>query len=136
MEINLIICCVGLLICFGGVYMWKVAAGAMGMLSGALFGICMSIFINLNENGGGSDQLQIILTIITAVLVCGLSVLRLRISTALNIFMGSFVILFLLFCMFLQGRVQSGIMLIITLILAIGLAVLGYLQYSLNILVR
>ena len=62
---------------------------SMGMLSGALFGICMSIFINLNENGGGSDQLQIILTIITAVLVCGLSVLRLRISTALNIFMGS-----------------------------------------------
>jgi len=59
--------------------------------------------------------------------VCGLSVLRLRISTALNIFMGSFVILFLLFCMFLQGRVQSGIMLIITLILAMGLAVLGYL---------
>ena len=52
---------------------------------------------------------------------------RLRISTALNIFMGSFVILFLLFCMFLQGRVQSGIMLIITLILAMGLAVLGYL---------
>ena len=41
--------------------------------------------------------------------------------------MGSFVILFLLFCMFLQGRVQSGIMLIITLILAMGLAVLGYL---------
>lgn len=103
---------------------------SMGMLSGALFGICMSIFINLNENGGGSDQLQIILTIITAVLVCGLSVLRLRISTALNIFMGSFVILFLLFCMFLQGRVQSGIMLIITLILAMGLAVLGYLQHS------
>ena len=130
MEINLIICCVGLLICFGGVYMWKVAAGAMGMLSGALFGICMSIFINLNENGGGSDQLQIILTIITAVLVCGLSVLRLRISTALNIFMGSFVILFLLFCMFLQGRAQSGIMLIITLILAMGLAVLGYLRHS------
>lgn len=30
-------------------------------------------------------------------------------------------------CMFLQGRVQSGIMLIITLILAMGLAVLGYL---------
>ena len=59
--------------------------------------------------------------------MCGLSVLRLRISTALNIFMGSFVILFLLFCMFLQGRVQSGIMLIITLILAMGLAVLGYL---------
>lgn len=62
--------------------------------------------------------------------MCGLSVLRLRISTALNIFMGSFVILFLLFCMFLQGRVQSGIMLIITLILAMGLAVLGYLQHS------
>ena len=130
MEINLIICCVGLLICFGGVYMWKITAGAMGMLSGSLFGICMSIFINLNDNVIVSDQMQIILIIITAVLVCGLSALRLRLSTALNIFMGSFVILFLLFCMFLQGRGQSGIMLIITLVCAVVLAVLGYLQYS------
>ena len=130
MEINLIICCVGLLICFGGGSMWKITAGAMGMLSGSLFGICMSIFINLNDNVIVSDQMQIILIIITAVLACGLSALRLRLSTVLNIFMGSFVILFLLFCMFLQGRGQSGIMLIITLVCAVVLAVLGYLQYS------
>lgn len=51
MEINLLLVCVGLVICFGGIYIRKLTSGLMGLIWGAIMGL-IGVVVTALYSGG------------------------------------------------------------------------------------
>ena len=79
MELNLLLVCVGLVICFGGIYFRKICAGIMGLVWGALIGVVTVIIMALSSGDiwslmyGSEDSSAMMIIIVMAIIVCALS---------------------------------------------------------------
>lgn len=51
MGVNLFLLCVGLVICFGGIYFRKVVSGLLGFVWGAVLGGVVLLFMGISQGG-------------------------------------------------------------------------------------
>lgn len=133
MEINLALICVGLVICFGGIYIKKFTSGLMGLVWGAIMGV-IGVVVSALYSGGFwyligclEEPEALIVVAVVALVVCFLSVAFERLCAAVNAFSGSFIILLVVVCMFAEDEEQ-----LMLLLLAVGVAsaVVGMIAYK------
>lgn len=136
MELNLLLVCVGLAICFGGIYFRKICAGIMGLIWGALMGVVLVSVMALSSGGiwslmyASEDNSSVMLIVITAIVVCTVSVCFDELCAAINAFFNSFFVVFMIACLFIEDIDALSGVVIISLIIAIALAVAAYLYYK------
>lgn len=133
MEINLLLICVGLIICFGGIYIRKFTSGLMGLIWGAIMGLVGVVVWALYSGGLWylmsqlEDPTVLIVIGAVAVVMCFLSVVFERFCAAVNAFSGSFVILFVIVCLFVEDMDQLPMLL---LLVAVGSFVVSMISYA------
>lgn len=130
MEFNFIMMCIGLVICFGAVYIRKVVAGIVGAIWGALLGLLILLL------SGSSvyllyrwDDSTVKTVILFSVIVCVVSILFEKLCVAINTFLCSFFIFFVFACIFFEDNEAFEIILVIILTVAFILAVYSYAYY-------
>lgn len=130
MEFNFIMMCIGLVICFGAVYIRKVVAGIVGAIWGALLGLLILLL------SGSSvyllyrwDDSTVKTVILFSVIVCVVSILFEKLCVAINTFLCSFFIFFVFACIFFEDNEAFEIILVIILTAAFILAVYSYAYY-------
>ncbi|MGN0465503.1 MAG: zinc ribbon domain-containing protein [Lachnospiraceae bacterium] len=125
MGLNLILICVGLIICFGGIYIRKICAGVTGFSWGILLGAVVSLMI-----GGimsSIDSSSIIIILLVAIAICVVCVIYDRICTVINTFISGFFMSFLVLLLLLGSLFNSSSMSILPIIGVLALAVAGFL---------
>ena len=130
MGLNLIMMCIGLVICFGATYIRKVVAGIMGAIWGALLGLLI-LFLS-----GSSvyllyrwDDSTVKMVILFSGIVCVLSIVFEKLCVAINTFLCSFFVFFVFACIFFEDNEDFEIILVIILTAAFILAVYSYAYY-------
>ena len=133
---NLIVTGIGLVICFGGIYIRKFVAGVMGLIWGALVGIMASLFMAITKGGFGyllynmqDDAGWLIIAVILALIICVLSILFDKLCTAINAFFSSFFIIFIIACIFAEDPDALPAILFIAFVAALAIARIAYLYY-------
>lgn len=133
---NFLMLCIGLAICFGGIYIRKAVAGLLGLVWGALFGFMLVIMMALTSGSlysvmrSSQDDSSMIVVIICAIVVCALSIILERLCAAINAFIGSFILMFLIFAFLAEDIEALEFILILTFMLAIAVAVVAYIYYK------
>lgn len=136
MELNLLMVCVGLVICFGGIYFRKICAGIMGLVWGALIGVVTVIIMALASGDmwslmyGSEDNASMMIVIVMAIIVCALSAWLDKLCAAINAFLSSFFMIFMIACLFAEDIDALSGILIISIIVAGGLAIAAYTYYN------
>lgn len=136
MELNLLLVCVGLVICFGGIYFRKICAGIMGLVWGALIGVVTVIIMALSSGDiwslmyGSEDSSAMMIIIVMAIIVCALSAWLDKLCAAINAFLSSFFMIFMVACLFAEDIDALSGILVISLIVAGCLAVAAYAYYN------
>lgn len=123
---------VGLIICFGGLYIRKVVSGIMGFIWGITVGITIAMLLAgdaimsaaILGSSDSDSALYMMLALAIAIAVTYLSVKFDRLCAAINAFLASFV-LFLI--MFLVLSSKAGALLVLLALL--GAAVMAYISY-------
>lgn len=130
MGLNLIMMCIGLVICFGATYIRKVVAGIMGAIWGTLLGLLI-LFLS-----GSSvyllyrwDDSTVKMVILFSGIVCVLSIVFEKLCVAINTFLCSFFVFFVFACIFFENNEDFEIILVIILTAAFILAVYSYAYY-------
>ena len=130
MELNFIMLCIGLVICFGGTYIRKAVAGIMGAIWGALLGRLI-LFLS-----GSSvyllyrwDDSTVKTVILFSIIVCVLSVVFEKLCVAINTFLCSFFVFFVFACILFEDNEAFEIILVIILTAAFILSVYSYAYY-------
>lgn len=136
MEFNLLLVCVGLIICFGGIYFRKICAGIMGLIWGALTGIIVvilraflvgDIWALMYES---DDNFSMTVIMIIAVAVCALSVWLDRLCAAINTFLSSLFAVLMIGCLFAEDMDALAGIIIIAVLAAGVLAVAAFIYYN------
>lgn len=136
MELNLLLVCVGLVICFGGIYFRKICAGIMGLIWGALLGVVIVVMMALSSGGiwglmySSEDSSSMMIVIIAAIVVCALSAWLDKLCAAINAFLSSFFVILMIACLFAEDIDALSGIIIISVILAGCLAVAAYVYYN------
>lgn len=136
MELNLLLVCVGLVICFGGIYFRKICAGIMGLVWGALIGVVTVIIMALSSGDiwslmyGSEDSSAMMIIIVMAIIVCALSAWLDKLCAAINAFLSGFFMIFMVACLFAEDIDALSGILVISLIVAGCLAVAAYTYYN------
>lgn len=121
--LNLIIICIGLIICFGGVYIRKICAGITGFSWGISLGAVVSVMI-----GGitsSMDSSSLIIVLLVGIAICVVCVIYDRICTVINTFISGFFMSFLVLLVLLGSIFDS--MAVIPIVVVLALAVAGFL---------
>ena len=95
-SLNLIVTCIGLLICFGGIYWKRFISGLTGFVWGVLIGFIIAFVQVEFYRQHMEDSTEILLIFSCAILLCVLSVWLERLFAALNSFILSFFIICIL----------------------------------------
>lgn len=136
MEVNLLLLCVGLVICFGGIYLKKICAGIMGLIWGAFIGLVTVVMMALYSGGiwsvmySSKDDSSLIIIVMAAIVVCILSVWLDRLCAAINAFLSSFFMVLMLACLFAEDIDALSIILLMSLVVAAALAIAAYIYYK------
>lgn len=136
MELNLLLVCVGLVICFGGIYFRKICAGIMGLIWGALLGVVVVVLMALSSGGiwslmySSEDSSSMMIIIIAAIAVSALSAWLDKLCAAINTFLSSFFVVLMIACLFAEDIDALSGIIVISLIVAGGLAIAAYTYYN------
>lgn len=125
--------CIGLAICFGSIYLRKIASLLLGLFWGAVLGLTISVIRIVSAVGiwmfvlEFDDNLTRVFIICGAVVFCLLSVLLDRICAAINAFVCSFIFIFLTMIQFVNN---IRFLLIIAAVIASCVMIAAYLYYN------
>ncbi len=130
--LNLIIICIGLIICFGGVYIRKICAGITGFFWGISLGVVVSVMIG--GIASSMDSSSLIVVLLVGIAICVVCVIYDRICTAINTFISglfmSFLVLFVLLGSLFDSMAVIPIVVVLALAVAVFLATIAYRFYQ------
>lgn len=123
---------IGLIICFGGIYIRKIVSGIMGFIWGLTAGIALIMLLAgdalmsalIFGSSDSDSMLYILLALTIAIAVTYISIKFDQLCAAINAFLASF-ILFLIMLLVLSSKI--GALLVILALL--GAAVIAYISY-------
>lgn len=133
MGLNLLLVCVGLVICCGGIYFRKICAGIMGLVWGALLGAVIVVMMALSSGGinhSSKDSFSVMIVIIAAIAVGALSAWFDRFCAAINAFLSSFFIILMMLCLFAENLDSLLGIILISMLFAGCLATAAYVYYN------
>lgn len=96
MGLNLLLLVVGLVICFGGIYIRKVCSAILGLIWGAL---CSFAVILMTVGLWGIDDETFIIVAVCAIACALISVIYDKLCAAINAFLSSFFLVAILLLM-------------------------------------
>lgn len=128
--LNLIITCIGLLICFGGIYWRRFISGLTGFVWGVLIGFII-VFVQAKfYYHHMEDSTEILLIFSCAILLCVLSAWLERLFAALNSFIFSFFIICILGIASIEHLDSISAVLIVAGLLALLVACAAYVFHN------
>lgn len=136
MELNMTLLCVGLVICFGGIYFRKFVAGVMGLIWGAFLGLVTVVIMALASDGiwylmrNLEEASTLVIVVLFAVAVCVLSAWLDKLCAAINAFMSSFVMIFMVACMFAEDIDSLPVILLVVAIISGIISAIAYVYYN------
>lgn len=123
--LNLIVLCIGLVICFAGLKIRRICNAVIGFFMGAIAGIIF-IFISAFVFGKQENSSAFLIILFIAVISAVLSVVLERIITAIHTFFLSFILLFLFIPFAPKTDDEFCIVLLIVFVAAIVIAYIVY----------
>lgn len=134
--LDLLLICVGLFICFGGIYFQRIIAGINGFIWGVILGLIIVVSSYISTYGTwaltyGMDENYLLVVLLIGVVSCILSVVLQRIITAVQVF-GTVMEIALILAL---GVEDAAGILFIALCVAVGLAILCYRFYDYAIII-
>lgn len=136
MGLNLMLLCVGLIICFGGIHFRKFVSGLMGLIWGAFLGLIIVVVVALASDGlwylrsNLEEATTLIVVILFAVAFCALSAWLDKLCAALNAFTGSFVMYFIIACMLVEDFDSISVVLLVLVILSAITSAIAYAHHN------
>ncbi len=135
MGLNLFVLCIGLIICFGGIYLRKLVAGMMGFAWGLFLGFVIVVLRAISAGGFwalryGFEEGSMIILVIIALVVCLLSVALDKLCAAINAFLSSFITIFLIAIIFVADMDSLAGIVCIALLAASVIAIMAYIYYN------
>lgn len=136
MGINILLVCVGLVICFGGIYIRKLTSGLLGLIWGAILGFVGAVIMALSSGGLWYLMRQIeapstlIAVGVVAVVLCILSILFERLCSAINAFVSSFMLFSLVVCVVAQDIDQLPLMVAILTLASLVVSIISYIYHN------
>lgn len=126
MGLNLILLIVGLIVCFGGIYIRKACSALLGLIWGAL---CSFVVILMTVGLWGIDEETFVIVVVCAVVCALISAIYDKLCAAINAFLSTFFLIALLLLMAdsMEGTVLIMIAAVIALIVsAISIKIYDY----------
>lgn len=125
-SFNLIVTCIGLIICFGGIYWRRFISGLTGFVWGVIIGFIIAFVQVKFYHNHMEDSTELLLIFSCAILLCVLSVWLERLFAALNSFILSFFIICILGIASIEHLDSISAVLIIAGLLALLIACAAY----------
>lgn len=122
----LLMIAIGLLICFGGVYIRKICSGLLGFFWGNVLGLCIAM--KVIDSGYGADEKALGIMLVCGIATCIISVVYEAVCVLLNAFISSFIVA-LLFLSMLSTSLEDYVIILIAFIVALVVAEIAYLYY-------
>lgn len=119
MGLNFLLLVVGLVICFGGIYIRKVCSAALGLIWGA---ICSFTVIFMTVGLWGLDDETTAIIIMCAVLCAIISVINDKLCAVINAFLSSFFLVAILLLM--ADSVENATLITIAAIIALIISII------------
>lgn len=141
MGLNMTLLCVGLVICFGGIYFRKFVAGVMGLIWGAFLGLVTVVIMALASDGiwylmrNLEEASTLLIVVLFAVAVCALSAWLDKLCAAINAFMSSFVMIFMVACMFAEDIDSLPVILLVVAIISGIISAIAYAYYNYSFII-
>lgn len=125
-AVYILLTIIGLIICFGGIYFRKPIATLAGFINGLFLGVVVLVIMTVTYN---DVEYELAVVLIIALIVAVICFLFDRFFAALSAFISSLITL-AIFVLLICSFDTIGIGLIVTMIVALGLAVLSYIYYK------
>lgn len=116
MGINLILVVVGLVICFGGLYLRKVCAAFIGLLWGI---IASAVFLLVTVGLWGMEESHLVVILVCGIIFAILGVVLEKFFVAINAFLTALVLSILLLTLLTAGGMEGIVLFIIAFIIAL-----------------
>lgn len=130
MGLNFLLLVVGLVICFGGIYIRKVCSAALGLIWGA---ICSFAVILMTVGLWGLDDETTAIIIMCAVLCAIISVINDKLCAVINAFLSSFFLVAILLLM--ADSVESATLITIAAIIALIISIITVKIYDYSFII-
>lgn len=130
MGLNFLLLVVGLVICFGGIYIRKVCSAALGLIWGA---ICSFAVILMTVGLWGLDDETTAIIIMCAVLCAIISVINDKLCAVINAFLSSFFLVAILLLM--ADSVENATLITIAAIIALIISIITVKIYDYSFII-
>lgn len=130
MGVNILLLVVGLVICFGGIYIRKVCSAALGLIWGS---ICSFVVILMTVGLWGLDDKTTVIIIMCAVLCAIISVVNDKLCSAINAFLSSFFLAAILLLM--TDSMESATLIAIAAVIALIISIITVKIYDYSFII-
>lgn len=130
MGSNLLLLVVGLVICFGGIYIRKVCSAILGLIWGAL---CSFAVILMTVGLWGIDDETFIIVAVCAIACALISVIYDKLCAAINAFLSSFFLVTILLLM--ADSMESATLIIIAAVIALIVSIISVKIYNYSFII-
>lgn len=130
MGLNLLLLVVGLVICFGGIYIRKVCSAILGLIWGAL---CSFAVILMTVGLWGIDDETFIIVAVCAIACALISVIYDKLCAAINAFLSSFFLVAILLLM--ADSMESATLIIIAAVIALIVSIISVKIYNYSFII-
>ena len=130
MGLNFLLLVVGLVICFGGIYIRKVCSAALGLIWGS---ICSFVVIFMTVGLWGLDDETTAIIIMCAVLCAIISVINDKLCAVINAFLSSFFLMATLLLM--ADRMESATLITIATAIALIISIITVKIYDYSFII-
>lgn len=130
MGLNFLLLVVGLVICFGGIYVRKVCSAALGLIWGS---ICSFVVIFMTVGLWGLDDETTAIIIMCAVLCAIISVINDKLCAVINAFLSSFFLVATLLLM--ADRMESATLITIATAIALIISIITVKIYDYSFII-
>ena len=130
MGLNLLLLVVGLVICFGGIYIRKVCSAILGLIWGAL---CSFAVILMTVGLWGIDDETFIIVAVCAIACALISVIYDKLCAAINAFLSSFFLVAILLLM--ADSMESATLILIAAVIALIVSIISVKIYNYSFII-
>ena len=130
MGLNLLLLVVGLVICFGGIYIRKVCSAILGLIWGAL---CSFAVILMTVGLWGIDDETFIIVAVCAIACALISVIYDKLCAAINAFLSPFFLVAILLLM--ADSMESATLIIIAAVIALIVSIISVKIYNYSFII-
>lgn len=127
---SFVLFCVGLIICFGGIYFRKIVVGLIGLIWGIILGVIISFMTMMSggmyASGNGDSFSFFLMVLIIAIMMTVLSVMFEDVCIAISVFFSSLLFSLMILFIVFDGGIELTTVLLIGIIIAIGLSILAF----------